>query len=315
MRRRVRPHRDAAPRTFGTFRREVVALLAAKGMSGEEATRTALRWNDYVKVRWEEGKPPCAVSDHLMRWSKEKVVCPCKRNGDPSPRCKTHGKRALRARRDPVRLRSVWLEVDGAARDDARQMAPYDAGDTPQGLLNVYRSAKSVIEDLMSESGASEHGLSRAINPREAKALRKMVDAKYGRRIKAHNQKATPVKKTRTRKRTSRDADNPRPGEVYEAKTSGRRWEIVKVDGERVVMRPVGARSEGQLVFSKQSLKGMKTLKGAVQSFVDRVLGREQEDVNPVALEAAARRGSDPGGRRRRLARKAKARRRVRRAR
>lgn len=205
MRRRVRPHRDAAPRTFGTFRREVVALLAAKGMSGEQATRTALRWNEYVKARWAEGKPPCAVSDHLLRWSKEKVVCPCKRGGDPSPRCKVHGRRS------------------------------------------------------------------------------------------------------------SRDADNPRVGEVYEAKTSGRRWEVVSVQGERITMKPVGARSEGQLVFSKSSLKGMKTLKGAIQSFLDRVLGGQEEDTNPVAMEAAIRRGSDPGGRRRRLARKAK--RRVRRTR
>lgn len=202
MRRRVRPHRDASPRTFGTFRREVVALLAAKGMSREQATRTVLHWNDYVKARWQDGKPPCAVSDHLMRWQKEKVVCPCKRGGDPSPRCKVHGRR------------------------------------------------------------------------------------------------------------TRRDADNPRPGEVYEAKTSGRRWEVVSVEGERVVMKPVGARSEGQLVFSKSSLKGMKTLKGALQSFVDRILGGQEEDVNPIALEAAVRRGSDPGGRMRRLARKAASRRR-----
>lgn len=202
MARRVRPHRDASPRTFGTFRREVVALLAAKGMSGEEATRVVLRWNDYVKARWEDGKPPCAVSDHLMRWSKEKIVCPCKRGGDPSPRCKVHGRR-----------------------------------------------------------------------------------------------------------RVGRDADNPRVGEVYEAKTSGRRWEVVSISGDRITMKPVGARSEGQIVFSKSSLKGMKTLKGAVQSFVDRILGGQEEDTSPVAMEAAIRRGADPGRRRRRLTRKARRRR------
>lgn len=203
-RRRVKPHRDAVPRTFGVFRREVTALLAAKGMSGQEATRTVLRWNDYVKARWSEGKPPCAVSDHLMRWSKEKVVCPCKRGGDPSPKCKVHGRRS------------------------------------------------------------------------------------------------------------ARDADNPRPGEVYEAKTSGRRWEVVSVQGERITMRPVGARSEGQLVFAKSSLKGMRVLKGAIKSFLDKVLGGEVEDTSPVAMEAAIRRGSDPGPRRRtrRLSRKAPARRR-----
>ncbi len=192
MRRRVKPHRDASPRTLEMFRREVAVLLAAKKMSGEEAIRAVAKWRDYVKDSWEKGKPPCAVSDHLYRWQKEKIVCPCRPGGDPSPRCKVHGRR------------------------------------------------------------------------------------------------------------TRRDADNPRPGEVYEAKTSGRRWEVVSVDGGRIVMRPTGTRSEGQLVFSKSSLKGMRLLKGAIRSFVDRVLGREEEDVNTVGLEAAARRGADPGGRRRR---------------
>lgn len=217
MRRRVKPHRDASPRTFGTFRREVAALLAAKGMSGEEATRTVLRWDDYVKARWAAGKPPCAVSDHLMRWSKEKVVCPCKRGGDPSPRCKVHGKR----------------------------------------------------------------------------------------------------------RRVRRDADNPRPGEVYEAKTSGRRWEVISVDGERVTMKPVGARSDGRLVFAKSSLKGMKIMKSAVDSFLTSILGPKAES-NPldearVARKAAIERelaktkafAGDPASKRkRRLARKAKRRRR-----
>lgn len=222
MRRRVKPHRDASPRTFGTFRREVAALLAAKGMSGEEATRTVLRWDDYVKARWAAGKPPCAVSDHLMRWSKEKVVCPCKRGGDPSPRCKVHGKR----------------------------------------------------------------------------------------------------------RRVRRDADNPRPGEVYEAKTSGRRWEVVSVDGERVTMRPVGARSDGRLVFAKSSLKGMKIMKSAVDSLLTSILGPRIEpkiEMKPddaearLARKAAIERelaktkafAGDPASKRkRRLARKAKRRRR-----
>lgn len=223
MRRRVKPHRDAAPRTFGTFRREVVALLVAKGMSGEEATRAALRWNDYVKARWEAGKPPCAVSDHLMRWQKEKVVCPCKRNGDPSPRCKVHGRR---------------------------------------------------------------------------------------------------------RRRVGRDAANPQPGEVYEAKTSGRRWEVVSVKDERITMKPVGARSEGEVVFAKSSLKGMKVLQGAVSSLLDNLLGKSkpEEDDSIQREVSAARRAAiekqlgpvdlkgkpanrDPN-RRRRLARKAASRRR-----
>jgi hypothetical protein len=177
-------------------------------MTGEEATKTVLRWNDYVKARWEMGRTVDAVSDHLLRWSKERIVCPCKRNGDPSPRCKVHGKR-----------------------------------------------------------------------------------------------------------RTSRDADNPRPGEVYEAKTSGRRWEVVSVDGDRVVMKPVGARSEGQQLWSRGALKQMTPLKSAVGSFLDAILGKPKVDDEASArkariLESLApvpERGEpanrDPSGR---LARKAK---------
>lgn len=212
MVRKVKPTRDAEPRTIQTYRREVFALLVQKGISADRAARLLGRWDVYVRRRWSAGRPPCAVSDHLARWDKEGVVCPCKRGGDPSPKCKIHGRR-----------------------------------------------------------------------------------------------------------RVGRDANTPRVGEVYEAKTSGRRWEVVKVDGERIVMKPVGARSQGEIVWSKQALKGMKPLRNAVSSLLSKVLGtsteiREKDDgPGEIALEAAARRGSDPNGRRRRLARKG--RRRVRRKR
>lgn len=138
------------------FRREVVTLLASRGFSGQDATRLVIRWDDYIRARWSMGRSPEAVADHLGRWQKERIVCPCKKNGDPSPRCKVHGKR----------------------------------------------------------------------------------------------------------RRTSRDASAPRVGEVYEAKTSGRRWKVVNVDGDRITMEPVGARSEGRLLWAKQSLKGMKQVSG-----------------------------------------------------
>lgn len=281
MRRRVKPHRDASPRTFGTFRREVAALLAAKGMSGEEATRTVLRWDDYVKARWAAGKPPCTVSDHLMRWSKEKVVCPCKRGGDPSPRCKVHGKRR-RVRRD--------------------------AAGSNRGIIARLIAGEAVGHDEI-PSRAVFMSIAGALKPLGYQ-LREGAEGFYAKKR---------VSGDASRRRVRRDADNPRPGEVYEAKTSGRRWEVISVDGERVTMKPVGARSDGRLVFAKSSLKGMKIMKSAVDSFLTSILGPRVEssplDEARVARKAAIERelaktqgfAGDPAGKRkRRLARKAK---------
>lgn len=173
--RRVRPHRDAEPRSLPRFRGEVLALLVTKGISKPRAKQLMQDWKDYIEKRWKMGRPPCAVSDHVARWRKEKVVCPCRRGGDPSPSCKVHGRR-----------------------------------------------------------------------------------------------------------RVGRDADNPRPGEVYEGKTSGRRWEVVSVDGERIVVKPVGARSEGELVWSKRAFKQMKPMGGVLQSIKEAILGPAKEEPRPV---------------------------------
>lgn len=69
--------RPAAPRTLSQFRREVVALLA---VGHQVPTSTGLRlikkWDRYIKARWRQGKPPCAVSDHLWKFERERLVRP-----------------------------------------------------------------------------------------------------------------------------------------------------------------------------------------------------------------------------------------------
>jgi hypothetical protein len=85
---RVRPHPTAEPRKYQTFKKEVYTLLRAKGLSKPRAEAVLAKWTEYVHARWKAGKPPCAVSDHLAKWEKEKVVCPCKKASCKGKSCK-----------------------------------------------------------------------------------------------------------------------------------------------------------------------------------------------------------------------------------
>jgi hypothetical protein len=58
-----------------------------------------------------------------------------------------------------------------------------------------------------------------------------------------------------------RDADNPRPGEVFEARTTGRRWRIVRADARNVVVEPAGQRTDRQLLWGRSNLKSMRFLR------------------------------------------------------
>lgn len=164
-RRTNRPRRDSVvpnkgmpllPRTIQKFRREVVALLiVGHGWSAERATRAVVKWDKYVRARWREAKPPCAVADHISRWTKEGAVCPC---------------------------------GDGTGRD------------------------------------CSVH---------------------------------------RRRRRSSRDADNPKPGEVYEAR-SGKRWRVDEVTPTgKLRISSAGLKDTGKMTWGKGSLVSMKQIEGA----------------------------------------------------
>lgn len=225
------------------------------------------------------GRSPEAVADHLGRWQKEKVVCPCKKNGDPSPRCKVHGRR--RTSRDEV---------------DPRRPTPTQVLDKKTGKY---------VWILL-----TGHGFGREVKGRDGKVMT------FATKREAQNHVLR--KSKRTLQRVGRDADKPKIGEVYEAKTSGRRWKVVDVDGDRITMEPVGARSEGRLLWAKQSLKGMKQVSGvegllrflgiapgAAPKDDDKVV-RETLPDGRVVLRPKTTEG-DKGGRR--LARKARRRR------
>lgn len=76
-------------RTFPKFQLEVTALLVVgHGWTPKAATKAVRRWDKYVRRRWKEGKPPCAVADHLSKWRKEGSVCPCKGKKRDCARCR-----------------------------------------------------------------------------------------------------------------------------------------------------------------------------------------------------------------------------------
>lgn len=167
MKRRTnRPRRDSVvpnkgmpllPRTIHKFRREVVALLiVGHRWTADKATRAVVRWDKYVRARWKEAKPPCAVADHIARWTKEGAVCPC---------------------------------GEGTGRD-----------------CSVHR---------------------------------------------------------RRRQRSSRDADNPKPGEVYESR-SGKRWRVDEITPTgKLRVSSAGLKDMGKLTWGKGSLSGMKQVEGS----------------------------------------------------
>jgi len=88
-----KPRRDAdslAPVSSGRyravpltrFRREVVALLVAGSKGGRRidsasALRLVVKWDKMLRMRHSQGKPPCNVSDHILKYEEQGVVCPC----------------------------------------------------------------------------------------------------------------------------------------------------------------------------------------------------------------------------------------------
>lgn len=75
--------------SFPLFNRRVVALLVSS--FGKRSSKLALKWRAVAFSRWRAGKAPSNVARHIMKYERQKVVCPCKPGGDPSPRCPRHG--------------------------------------------------------------------------------------------------------------------------------------------------------------------------------------------------------------------------------
>ena len=80
-------------------------------LDSTRALRLVIRWDRMVRLRHSQGKPPCNVADHILRYERAGAVCPC---GNPlpsplhgardkergaCPRCSRQGSRG--SRRDP----------------------------------------------------------------------------------------------------------------------------------------------------------------------------------------------------------------------
>lgn len=87
------------------FQREVATFLAREyRMDGEHALRMLAKWSDVVTLRHEEGKTASNVAGHIMKYERQKVVCPCKtvaRDCICRTRRARHARRMSRVSRDP----------------------------------------------------------------------------------------------------------------------------------------------------------------------------------------------------------------------
>jgi hypothetical protein len=45
-------------------------------LTGRTALFLVKKWDRYVRTRWSQGKPPCAVADHLVKFEREHLVKP-----------------------------------------------------------------------------------------------------------------------------------------------------------------------------------------------------------------------------------------------
>ncbi len=62
------------------------------------------------------------------------------------------------------------------------------------------------------------------------------------------------------RRRTARDAEDPKSGEIYETR-AGNRWEVTNVTDKLVTVKRAGNRSEGPFAWGRSTLKGMKEIR------------------------------------------------------
>jgi len=87
------------------------------------------------------------------------------------------------------------------------------------------------------------------VKPARDKTNKRMTRTAFARQMR-------PVA-TRRSSRASRDADNPRMGEIYETR-GGSRWQVVSTSDKLITVKRAGHRTEGPYAWGKESLKGMK---------------------------------------------------------
>ncbi len=151
------------------FRREVVALLVAgrtgyQRLDAEKALRLVVRWDRMVRLRHLQGKPPCNVADHILKYEKQQVVCPCgnplptqaSRDKDRAacPRCKRLGRS-----RDPSRWKRMkaWRDRKMVSRREDFEGMTYNVGEVTRAAargqmpdLRNLRPVKNPISRLVS---------------------------------------------------------------------------------------------------------------------------------------------------------------------
>lgn len=98
-----------------------------------QALRLVVRWDRMVRLRHAQGKPPCNVVDHILRYERDGAVCPCGNTNTTSRspsaardkdraqcrRCKQ--REASRSSRDPDDEVKAYRQGVRDGKEDARQ--------------------------------------------------------------------------------------------------------------------------------------------------------------------------------------------------
>lgn len=71
-------------RPLARFRREVAALLVTSHRTDSARALSLLaKWDKFVRYRWSHKYPACNVADHIAKYEKQRVVCPCVDHAPP----------------------------------------------------------------------------------------------------------------------------------------------------------------------------------------------------------------------------------------
>lgn len=115
------------------FRREVVGLLVAghpsRAFDSGRALTLVLKWDRMVRLRHSQGKPPCNVADHILRYERDGAVCPCGAPASPhasasrdKERCRSCKRLAARSvSRDPESESRAYRQGARDGKEDARR--------------------------------------------------------------------------------------------------------------------------------------------------------------------------------------------------
>jgi hypothetical protein len=278
-------------------------------ISGQHAVRLIKKWDRYVQARWKQGRPPCNVADHLSKFEREKIVKPAR---DVASRLRFSGAVLWEDDRNGVLARpGGFFEVTERrfgrvlyrthSLEDALRHAKGSARQRARTRLVASRPRRDPSRLMQGRRLIATYP-TRAAALTAAKRFVRNNDRPVDILTPSPSSSRSRVR-GRGRPRTSRDADHPFVGEIFETK-AGQRWEVVEVSDKLIRVRRKGVRprSEGPFAWGRGVLKGLHAVppgeaaKVKVQAELSQLSLFRSQGVNNDPSRAVRR---DPSSRRR----------------